>query len=47
MKLAKRLVRGMKQFIRKLKSNKPIKVTRVERIETPDGPMHVSSVRYL
>ena len=40
-KIEKQLIRGLKWFTRKIKSGKPIKATRVERYNTPDGPMHV------
>ncbi len=39
-KVGKQLIHGLRWFLRKLKSGKPINVTRVECHETPDGPMH-------
>ena len=37
----KDMIRDLKRFIQKLESNKPIKAVRVERHDTPDGPLHV------
>lgn len=41
MSVGKQIIKGMKEFLKKLKSGEPIEATRVERHETPDGPMHV------
>lgn len=35
------IIKGMRQFLRKLKRGIPIEATRIERHDTPDGPMHV------
>lgn len=40
-RIAREIVRGLKGFLKKMKRGDPIEVTRVERFETPDGPMHV------
>jgi hypothetical protein len=47
MTLAKTITRRLKSFARDLREGRPIKVTRVERHETPDGPMHVTATRYV
>jgi hypothetical protein len=31
----------LQEFATKLASGEPIETTRIERVETPDGPMHV------
>ena len=36
-----RMLLDLQGFADKLKSGEPIHATRVERFDTPDGPMHV------
>lgn len=43
----KKIIRTLKDFLAKLRSNEPIEVTEVRRIETPDGPMHVRRKKVL
>lgn len=40
MSIAKQIISGLEDFLVRLRSGGPIKVTRVRRTETPDGPMH-------
>jgi hypothetical protein len=35
------LIEGLQDFADKLRRGVPIEATRVERFDTPDGPMHV------
>lgn len=37
------IAQGLQDFVELLKSGEPIPATRVQRIETPDGPMHIST----
>ena len=45
--LGKRLIKGLEEFLDKLKSGEEIEVTEVERFETSDGPMHVRKKKTL
>lgn len=38
--IAQRALAALRRFTEQLESGEPIKVTRVTRHETPDGPMH-------
>lgn len=35
------LIEGLQDLLQKMRSGEPIEVTEVERVETPDGPMHI------
>lgn len=39
--VARRTIKRLKAFSEKLRLGIPIEATEVQRIETPDGPMHV------
>jgi hypothetical protein len=39
--IGKLLIEGLEDLLQKLRSGEPIKGTQVERVETPDGPMHI------
>ncbi len=41
MNVEKTIKERLEQFLADLKSGKPIKVTRIKKVDTPDGPMHV------
>lgn len=45
--VAKDILAGLQQFSEDLKSGKPIPATRIQRVETPDGPMHLRKRIYL
>lgn len=36
-----RIIKGLEGFLQKLKDGVPIEATKVTRVETPDGPMHI------
>lgn len=40
MGIGQQIVEGLQDFLNKLKKGDPIRVRRVKRTETPDGPMH-------
>lgn len=40
MGIGKQIIEGLEDFLGKLKRGDPIRVRRVTRTETPDGPMH-------
>lgn len=37
--VAKQLVKSMREFIKRLDTGEPVTVTRIEREDTPDGPL--------
>lgn len=39
------ILKGLKELTENLKSGKPIEIIKVKREETPDGPMHVRTVK--
>ena len=43
MGMAKEIIRDMKELLQKLREGTPIEATRVERIDTPDGPAHIQT----
>lgn len=40
-RIAQRTVSGLRDLTRKLRAGIPIEATRLTRIATPDGPMHL------
>ena len=36
-----RLIKGLERLLNDLKDGKPMSVTEIQRIDTPDGPMHI------
>lgn len=41
--VAQRIIDGLRRFSEQLERGDPIAVTSVRRVETPDGPMHVTT----
>jgi hypothetical protein len=39
--LADEIIAALEEFSHKLENGDPIEATMVERVETPDGPMHL------
>lgn len=39
--IGKKILEGLEDFAKKLENGDPIEITQVERVETPDGPMHL------
>ena len=39
--IGKILIEGLEDLLQKLQSGEPVEGTQVERVETPDGPMHI------
>jgi len=40
-KMGERLIEGLKGFLENLRRNESFIVTKVQKVETPDGSMHV------
>lgn len=39
-KVGQQIIAAMEELLADMESGKPIRVTQVRRVETPDGPMH-------
>lgn len=37
----RKIITRLRGFLRKLRKGEPFEVTRLRRVETPDGPMHL------
>jgi hypothetical protein len=40
-KVGKQIISGLESFLQKLQNNEPIEMIEVQKVETPDGPMHI------
>lgn len=40
-RIGKRLIKGLKTLLQKLQSGESVEATQVEKVETPDGQMHI------